>query len=220
MEVSDKCERQSKDFFSVAFMPKDTIDQPCDFILVVKDGKQFKAHRQVLSEASPFFEKLLNSDMKESKEGVVRLEMFSETVMENTLEFIYTGSRYFIYVIGGVEYEHGIKPNYLIDVDRYDLRKDQWSKVADIHEGCWYHWGAAVNEKKFVAGKSEWVHSIKIAVLLSQTYHCEVYDETTNEWQVIESLKGGLLEKLLVLGDKLYAVCSLLFTTTVTCKKS
>ncbi len=41
--------------------------------------------RQVL-----FFEKLLNSDMKESKEGVVRLEMFSESVMGNTLEFIYT----------------------------------------------------------------------------------------------------------------------------------
>ncbi|XP_078346911.1 kelch-like protein 2 [Oculina patagonica] len=73
-------------------MPKDTIDQPCDVILVVEHGKQFKAHRQVLSEASPFFEKLLNSDMKESKEGVVRLEMFSEFVMGNTLEYIYTGN--------------------------------------------------------------------------------------------------------------------------------
>ncbi len=69
-------------------MPKDTIDQPCDVILVVKDGKQFKAHRHVLSDASPFFEKLLNSDMKESKEGVVRLEMFSESVMGNTPEKI------------------------------------------------------------------------------------------------------------------------------------
>ncbi|KAL9956826.1 hypothetical protein ACROYT_G038368, partial [Oculina patagonica] len=90
MAVSDYCERPSKDIFSVTFMPKDTIDQPCDVILVVEHGKQFKAHRQVFSEASPFFEKLLNSDMKESKEGVVRLEMFSESVMGNTLEFIYT----------------------------------------------------------------------------------------------------------------------------------
>ena len=72
-------------------MPSDTLDQPCDVILVVEDDKQFKAHRQVLSEASPFFEKLLNSDMKESKEGAVRLEMFSESVMAATLEFIYTG---------------------------------------------------------------------------------------------------------------------------------
>lgn len=29
--------------------------------------------------------------MKESKEGIVRLEMFSESVMQNILEFIYTG---------------------------------------------------------------------------------------------------------------------------------
>ncbi|KAL9955654.1 hypothetical protein ACROYT_G037007 [Oculina patagonica] len=73
------------------FVPKDTLDQPCDVVLVVEDGKEFKAHRKVLSEASPFFEKLLNSDMKESKKGVVRLEMFRESVMAATLEFIYTG---------------------------------------------------------------------------------------------------------------------------------
>ncbi|XP_078348501.1 kelch-like protein 40 [Oculina patagonica] len=82
----------SKDVFSEVFMPKDTLDQPCDVILVVEDGKKIKAHRQVLSEASPFFEKLLSSDMKESKEGVIRLEMFSESVLGNTLEFIYTGN--------------------------------------------------------------------------------------------------------------------------------
>ncbi|XP_078346803.1 kelch-like protein 17 [Oculina patagonica] len=85
----------SKDAFSEVnevFMPKDTLDQPCDVVLVVKGGKEFKAHRQVLSEASPFFEKLLSSDMKESKEGVVRLETFSESVVGNTLEFIYTGN--------------------------------------------------------------------------------------------------------------------------------
>jgi len=33
-----------------------------DVTLVAKDGKEFKAHRQVLSEASPFFEKLLSSE--------------------------------------------------------------------------------------------------------------------------------------------------------------
>jgi len=64
------------------FMPKETPDQRCDVILVVEDGNEFKAHKQVLSEASPFFEKLLNSDMKESREGIVRLEMFSESAMK------------------------------------------------------------------------------------------------------------------------------------------
>ena len=74
-------------------MPKETPDQRCDVILVVEDGKEFKAHKHVLSETSPFFEKLLNSDMKESREGIVRLEMFSESAMRDTLQFIYTGEK-------------------------------------------------------------------------------------------------------------------------------
>ncbi|XP_020632949.1 kelch-like protein diablo [Orbicella faveolata] len=64
---------------------------PCDLILVVSDGKEFKAHRNVLSEASPFFDKLVNCDMKEKKEGVVRLEMFTDAQMADVLEFIYNG---------------------------------------------------------------------------------------------------------------------------------
>ena len=67
-------------------------DQPCDLTLVAEDGKEFKAHRQILSEASQFFEKLLNSDMKESKEGTVRLEVLAASAMGDILEFIYTGS--------------------------------------------------------------------------------------------------------------------------------
>jgi len=59
---------------------------------VVKDGKEFHAHRSVLSQASSFFEKLLNSDMKESNEGVIRLDMIFESQMADILEFIYTGS--------------------------------------------------------------------------------------------------------------------------------
>ena len=63
-----------------------------DVTLVVKDGKEFQAHRSVLSQASSFFEKLLNSDMKENNEGVIRLEMIFESQMADILEFIYSGS--------------------------------------------------------------------------------------------------------------------------------
>ena len=66
--------------------------QLCDVTLVTKDGKEFKAHRNVLSAASPFFFKLLHSDMKENREGIVRFEEISGAVMEDVLEFIYTGS--------------------------------------------------------------------------------------------------------------------------------
>ena len=74
------------------FIPQETPDHPFDITLVAEDGKEFKAHRRVLSEASPFFEKLLNSDMRESNEGVVRLEMLTELCLRDILEFIYTGS--------------------------------------------------------------------------------------------------------------------------------
>ena len=59
---------------------------------MTKDDKEFKAHRNVLSAVSPFFCKLLQSDMKENREGIVRFEEISGAVIEDVLEFIYTGS--------------------------------------------------------------------------------------------------------------------------------
>ena len=64
----------------------------CDITLVANGGKEFKAHRNVLSAASPFFEKLLQSEMKEKEEGVIRFEDISELILADILEFIYTGS--------------------------------------------------------------------------------------------------------------------------------
>ena len=63
----------------------------CDITVVAKEGKEFRAHRNVLSAASPFFAKLLQSDMKERDEGIIRLEEISESIVEDLLEFIYTG---------------------------------------------------------------------------------------------------------------------------------
>ena len=67
-------------------------DHLCDVTLMTKDDKEFKAHRNVLSAASPFFCKLLQSDMKENREGIVQFEEISGAVMEDVLEFIYTGT--------------------------------------------------------------------------------------------------------------------------------
>ena len=64
----------------------------CDITLVVKDGEQFQAHRNVLLQASPFFEKLLNSDMKESNERVIRLPTITESQTADILQFVYNGS--------------------------------------------------------------------------------------------------------------------------------
>ena len=69
-------------------------EQLCDVILEVGSGDDqagLKAHRVVLCAASPFFYNALNSDMKEKKEGVIRLEETSKAVMEEVLEYLYTG---------------------------------------------------------------------------------------------------------------------------------
>ncbi|XP_068725100.1 kelch-like protein 12 [Montipora capricornis] len=73
------------------FTPRDSTDHACDVILVVNDGKIIKAHKDVLVGASPFFEKLFNTDMKESREGVIHLKMLTESALGDILEFMYTG---------------------------------------------------------------------------------------------------------------------------------
>ncbi|XP_022795518.1 kelch-like protein 17 [Stylophora pistillata] len=67
-------------------------ESPKTVSVIVQDGKEFKTHRHVLSEASHFFEKLLTSNMKENNEGVIRLEYFTESLMKDVLEFIHTGN--------------------------------------------------------------------------------------------------------------------------------
>ena len=69
-------------------------EQFCDVVLEACNGEdlaRFKAHRIVLCAASPFFYSALNSDMKESKEGLIRLEDTSKVAIEELLDYLYTG---------------------------------------------------------------------------------------------------------------------------------
>lgn len=59
---------------------------------MVDDGKKIKVHQRVLSEASPGFEKMLNSEIRETHEEVVRLEMITELGLMELLEYIHTDS--------------------------------------------------------------------------------------------------------------------------------
>ena len=66
----------------------------CDVILNVGSGDhqaRLKAHKIVLCAASPFFYNALNTDMTEKKEGVIKLEQTNKAVMEDVLEYLYTG---------------------------------------------------------------------------------------------------------------------------------
>ena len=53
---------------------------------------EMKAHKVVLSSASPFFYNALKSDMQERREGVIRLVEKRKCVMELVLEYLYTGN--------------------------------------------------------------------------------------------------------------------------------
>ena len=69
-------------------------EQFCDLILEVGSGDEkacLKAHRNILSAASPYFYKALNSNMKEKIQGVIPLEETSKSIMEGVLDYIYTG---------------------------------------------------------------------------------------------------------------------------------
>ena len=66
-------------------------DDPSDVTLVLKEGKEIRATRNELSVASDFFCSLLNSDMKENREGIIRLEHITGTVMTDILAFIRFG---------------------------------------------------------------------------------------------------------------------------------
>ncbi|XP_068683048.1 kelch-like protein 17 isoform X2 [Montipora foliosa] len=65
----------------------------CDVAVAVKD-EEFKAHKLVLAASSPFFLSLLESDMKESKEHLIKIELEEATaaVIEQVIAYIYTGN--------------------------------------------------------------------------------------------------------------------------------
>ena len=65
----------------------------CDVIVEVK-GKEFKAHKAVLAAASPFFLTLLESNMRESNEHLIKVELEEATasIMEDVLKYVYTGN--------------------------------------------------------------------------------------------------------------------------------
>ena len=65
----------------------------CDVIVEVK-GKEFKAHKAVLAASSPFFLTLLESNMRESNEHLIKIELEEATasIMEDVLKYVYTGN--------------------------------------------------------------------------------------------------------------------------------
>ena len=96
--LSEPITESDKQLFCVEMMKRLDIqrrkEQFCDVILEIGSGDdqvRLLAHKIVLCAGSPFFNNALNSDMKEKKEGVIRLEETNKAVMEEVLEYLYTG---------------------------------------------------------------------------------------------------------------------------------
>lgn len=105
----------------------------------------------------------------------------------------------FVYFIAGIEWP-GNECRFLSDVDRYDLRKNQWDKVADIQRARKWAHGAAANNKIYIAG------GVFQGNRLPESCQCEVYDETTSKWQFIKSFLIGTLGTLHAVHGKLYGL--------------
>ena len=107
---------------------------------------------------------------------------FEKTTYRGSLENVADGND--IYFIVGVA-EPGTDIA-LRDAEGHDVSKNKWDKIAEIHEARKWACGAAEQGQIYIAGgvDLQW----HFTNTMSKT--CEVYKETTDEWQFIASLRG------------------------------
>ena len=100
-------------------------------------------------------------------------------------DFCIVANDNFIYFIGGREC-CGDKCTFLTDVERFEVSRKQWGKAADTQMAKWWARGAALKEKIYIMGPSARPQACP------SSYDWEVYNETTNEWQIITGVRDGL----------------------------
>ena len=104
-----------------------------------------------------------------------------------------------LYLLGGIDndLDRAVKT-----VERFNPILATWEEVATMNEGRYNAFGAAMNGKIYIAGgiKENEGH---LTVLKS----CEVYDPSTNEWQVMSNLKvGRQAANMVCIQEALYVV--------------
>ena len=86
-----------------------------------------------------------------------------------------------LYLVGGID---PLSMQASKTVQRFDTILATWEEVAAMNEARWSAFGAAMNGKIYIAGGIKKIEG-NYTVLKS----CEVYDPSTNEWQMISNLK-------------------------------
>ena len=85
-----------------------------------------------------------------------------------------------LYLVGGI----GAFWQVSQTVERFDPILATWEEVAAMNEARWNAFGAAMNDKIYIAGGLN--GNAECYIVLKS---CEVYDPSTNEWQVMSNLK-------------------------------
>ena len=63
----------------------------CDVTVQCDDGRSFEGHRIVLAAASPYFRAMFSHNMQESQQKLVKIRQIESRVIEELLNFAYTG---------------------------------------------------------------------------------------------------------------------------------
>ena len=68
-------------------------EEKCFADIVIKCGDQeFKAHKAILASQSPVFNRMLETDMKERRENIIKMDCIDPNVVTNLLTYLYTGT--------------------------------------------------------------------------------------------------------------------------------
>ena len=88
-------------------------DQFSDVNLVTPDGKELKAHKNILASASSAFAAMFKHDMVEKNSNIVKIADFEYDVIKEMLRFIYMGE---------VENIKSISIELFLAADKYDIQ--------------------------------------------------------------------------------------------------
>ena len=106
------------------------------------------------------------------------------------------GSGNFLYLLGGT-LPH--TSQHVAKVDRFDITEKKWEEITDMQQARGGAFGVASQEKIFVAGGAD-----EEGTVLKT---CEVYNVSTNEWQLIANLNVCRTHGSMVcLGGTLYVL--------------
>ncbi|KAI5081698.1 hypothetical protein GOP47_0001441 [Adiantum capillus-veneris] len=80
--------------FLRTWAPEAMSEQFSDLVLESSDGSKIRAHRAILVSRSPVFKAMLESEMEESRSGIIKITDFSYEILRLFVHYLYTAEIY------------------------------------------------------------------------------------------------------------------------------